>query len=151
MSLPSYYITEVLVVAHGALRLTFADGQSGEVDVLERMGGPVFERARTPVGFSEAFLDRETGTVTWPGGADLPPTRCMSACAPAPGLNRFPGPSRYSCHDGHPKNYQSPSSRHPKAWRKAKRPDPGSFLADRSNPDVSMVGYLPTLERQRLL
>ena len=73
MSLPSYYITEVTVVEHGILRLTFADGQSGELDVLERMWGPVFERARTPAGFSEAYLDRETGTVTWPGGADLAP------------------------------------------------------------------------------
>jgi hypothetical protein len=65
--------TDVSVVDHGVLRLRFADGISGEVDVLERMRGPVFEQARTPEGFAEVALDCESGTVTWPGGADLAP------------------------------------------------------------------------------
>jgi hypothetical protein len=67
------HITDVTVVDHGVLRITFADGLSGEVDVLDRMRGPVFDRPRTPDGFAEAVLDRESGTVTWPGGADLAP------------------------------------------------------------------------------
>jgi hypothetical protein len=66
-------ITDVTVPAHGRLRITFADGFSGEVDVLDRMHGPVFERARTPEGFAEARVDSETGTVCWPNGADLAP------------------------------------------------------------------------------
>lgn len=66
-------ITAATVVRHGVLQLTFADGVSGEVEVLGRMRGPVFERARTPAGFAEAALDEETGTVVWPGGADLAP------------------------------------------------------------------------------
>lgn len=66
-------ITDVTVVDHGVIRLVFADGLSGEVDVLNRMGGPVFECARTPDGFAEAAPDPESGTVTWPGGADLAP------------------------------------------------------------------------------
>jgi Protein of unknown function (DUF2442) len=66
-------IMQVEVVRHGVLRLTFADGLSGEVDVLDRMRGPVFEDARTPEGFSMAKADAETGTVVWPGGADLAP------------------------------------------------------------------------------
>jgi hypothetical protein len=61
------------VVCHGVLRLTFADSLSGEVDVLERMRGPVFENARTPDGFARVETDTETGTVVWPGGADLAP------------------------------------------------------------------------------
>jgi hypothetical protein len=73
MNLPSYYITDATVIDHGVLRLTFADGLSGEVEVLDRMRGPVFERARTRDGFSEVFVDSETGTVAWPGGADLAP------------------------------------------------------------------------------
>jgi len=73
MNLPSYYITDATVIDHGVLRLTFADGQSGEVDVLDRMRGPVFERPRTREGFVEVFVDSETGTVAWPGGADLAP------------------------------------------------------------------------------
>lgn len=66
-------ITAAEVVGHGVLRLTFADGLSGEVDVLDRMRGPVFEDARTPKGFARVETDPETGTVVWPGGADLAP------------------------------------------------------------------------------
>jgi hypothetical protein len=66
-------VRAVAVVRHGVLRLTFADGVTGEVAVLERMRGPVFDEARTPEGFVEASLDAETGTVVWPGGADLAP------------------------------------------------------------------------------
>ena len=66
-------ITEAAVVRHGVLRLEFADGLTGEVAVLDRMRGPVFEHARTPEGFAKVTVDEETGTVTWPGGADLAP------------------------------------------------------------------------------
>jgi hypothetical protein len=66
-------IAEVHVLSHGRLRLTFADGLVGDIDVLERMAGPVFEHARTMEGFSEVRVDAETGTVVWPGGADLAP------------------------------------------------------------------------------
>jgi hypothetical protein len=43
------------------------------VEVLDRMRGPVFDQARTPQGFAEVTVDPETGTVVWPGGADLAP------------------------------------------------------------------------------
>lgn len=66
-------ITNARVVRHGVLALAFADGLHGEVDVLDRMHGPVFEQARTPAGFAKVEVDAETGTVTWPGGADLAP------------------------------------------------------------------------------
>lgn len=66
-------ITDARAVRHGVLSLTFADGLEGEVRVLGRMRGPVFEQARTPDGFATVRVDGETGTVTWPGGADLAP------------------------------------------------------------------------------
>jgi hypothetical protein len=66
-------ITKVAVVRYGVLQLTFADGVSGEVEVLDRLRGPVFENARTPEGFAKVKADKETGTVVWPGGADLAP------------------------------------------------------------------------------
>jgi hypothetical protein len=66
-------ITAATVVRHGVLELTFADGLSGEVEVLERMRGPVFEVARTEEGFAKVAVDPETRTVVWPGGADLAP------------------------------------------------------------------------------
>lgn len=66
-------ITAASVVRHGVLRLEFADGLTGAVDVLDRMRGPVFAEARTPEGFGKLTIDAETGTVIWPGGADLAP------------------------------------------------------------------------------
>jgi len=66
-------ITHAAVVRHGVLALMFSDGLTGEVDVLDRMRGPVFETARTPEGFPQVTVDAESGTVTWPGGADLAP------------------------------------------------------------------------------
>lgn len=66
-------ISEASVVRHGVVALTFSDGRSGELEVLSRMRGPVFDRARTQQGFSELGLDEESGTIVWPGGADLAP------------------------------------------------------------------------------
>jgi uncharacterized protein DUF2442 len=66
-------ITAVSVVRHGVLRLTFSDGLAGDVEVLARMHGPVFDQARTTEGFAAVTVDNETGTVVWPGGADLAP------------------------------------------------------------------------------
>ncbi|MGH7665004.1 MAG: DUF2442 domain-containing protein [Gemmatimonadaceae bacterium] len=67
------HLMSVTVRAHGVLGLVFADGMTGDVEVLSRMNGPVFERARTVEGFATAELDADAGTVTWPGGADLAP------------------------------------------------------------------------------
>jgi hypothetical protein len=66
-------IVDVAVVRHGVLKLTFADGLSGEVDLLARMWGPVFEKARTKEGFAEVYVDTEAGTIAWPGDVDLAP------------------------------------------------------------------------------
>lgn len=66
-------ITAVTVVSHGVIGLRFADGLAAEVEVLARMKGPIFARARTTEGFGEAYLDDEGGTVAWPGGADFAP------------------------------------------------------------------------------
>jgi hypothetical protein len=70
---PTPDITDVAVPRHGTLRLTFADGLVGEVDVLDRMRGPVFDPVRTLEGFAEVRVDAELGTVCWPNGADLAP------------------------------------------------------------------------------
>jgi hypothetical protein len=67
------HISNVAVVRHGVLRLTFTDGLIGELDVRDRMRGPVFAQARTPGGFAQVTVDAETGTIVWPGGADLAP------------------------------------------------------------------------------
>ena len=64
-------VTDFEILGFGRLHLTFADGLAGEVDHTGRLWGPVFQRARTPEGFREAYLDN--GTISWPGGADPAP------------------------------------------------------------------------------
>ena len=66
-------MTAAEVLRHGVLWLTFEDGLSGEVDVLDRLWGPVFEEARTPEGFAKARFDPEARTVVWSTQADLAP------------------------------------------------------------------------------
>jgi hypothetical protein len=77
-------VTAVSVVRHGVLHLTFADGLAGEADVLDCMRGPVFKQARTASGFPAVSVDAESGTVVWPGGADLAPP---IAAASSPGAS----------------------------------------------------------------
>jgi hypothetical protein len=80
-------IINVSVVRHGVLDLTFADGLRGEVEVLDRMRGPVFTQARTVAGFASVEVDPESGTVVWPAGQIWRLTRFTSvfelACGPS--------------------------------------------------------------------
>ncbi len=80
--------TDATAVRHGVLRLTFADGLSAELDVPDRMRGPVFADARTSEGFAKVAVDSETGSVIWPGGADLAQTRSTCGREQAPGQTR---------------------------------------------------------------
>jgi hypothetical protein len=66
-------VTAVRVVRHGVIALTFEDGLEGELEILSHLWGPVFERARTPAGFAEVYVDEEGGTIAWPGEVDLAP------------------------------------------------------------------------------
>jgi hypothetical protein len=66
-------VTNVRVVRHGVIAITFADGLEGEVDLLDHLWGPVFERATTPEGFAQVYVDVEAGTIAWPGEVDLAP------------------------------------------------------------------------------
>lgn len=71
-----YEITAVEHVGDHQLRLTFADGFVGDVDLSERFRGPtgpVFEPLRDVSYFAKVAVDSELGTVVWPNGADLAP------------------------------------------------------------------------------
>lgn len=69
-----YEITDVAVIGPYKLKLRFADGLVGTVDVsfLRRYGG-VFKALRDPDCFNQVHVDHELGTIVWPGGADLAP------------------------------------------------------------------------------
>ena len=50
----------------------FEDGVKGEIDLRQRLFGPVFEPLRDPELFRRVFID-EYGAICWPNGADLAP------------------------------------------------------------------------------
>jgi len=74
MPTPLHDVTDVQILSHYQLRLTFSDGLVGDVDLsyLRRRGG-VFESLRDPEYFAQVRVDPEIGTITWPSGADLAP------------------------------------------------------------------------------
>jgi hypothetical protein len=59
MKIPNENITAVSVPRYGVLEITFADGTHGQVEVIQRMWGPVFTEARTPEGFAAVKVDPE--------------------------------------------------------------------------------------------
>lgn len=67
------------------LRVAFDDGLTGEIDLADRLYGPVFEPLRESAVFDQVDLD-EFGAVSWPNGADLAPDaiyqRLSSASVP---------------------------------------------------------------------
>jgi hypothetical protein len=54
------------------IHVEFEDGTAGEIDLGDRLFGPVFEPLRDERGFRKATVD-EFGAVAWPCGADLAP------------------------------------------------------------------------------
>jgi len=55
------------------IRVKFADGTEGDVDLSDELWGEVFEPLKKREVFRAFRLDRELNTVTWPTGADLAP------------------------------------------------------------------------------
>ena len=52
-----------------AIRVRFADGTEGVVDLKDELWGEVFEPLKDPMVFRGFEFDRELNTVTWPSGA----------------------------------------------------------------------------------
>lgn len=75
-------IVAVEVVSEHALRVVFDDGAVREVDLGGQLDGPVFEPLRDPTEFAKARVDSESGTVTWPTGADLDPIAIYEGSPP---------------------------------------------------------------------
>jgi len=73
-------VTRVEVLGGYRLRLTFADGTVGEVDLAYLAGrGPVFEPLRDPEYFAQVSIDPDGGTIVWPNGADVAPETLYAA------------------------------------------------------------------------
>jgi len=64
-------VTAVDVIPPHALRLTFDDGLTRDVDLAGDLWGPMFEPLKDPAFFAQVSVDH--GTVVWPNGVDLDP------------------------------------------------------------------------------
>jgi Protein of unknown function (DUF2442) len=60
------------------LGVEFEDGLQSEIDLADRLFGPVFEPLRDPAVFRAVSID-EFGVICWPTGADLAPDALHSA------------------------------------------------------------------------
>ena len=60
-------------VSGHTIRVRFADGTQGEIDLTPELWGEVFEPLKDPENFRRFRLDTELNTVTWPSGANLAP------------------------------------------------------------------------------
>jgi hypothetical protein len=54
------------------LNVRFDDGTAGEIDLTDRLFGPVFEPLKDEEIFQQVLVD-EFGAIAWPCGADLAP------------------------------------------------------------------------------
>ncbi|MEX1124276.1 MAG: DUF2442 domain-containing protein [Acidimicrobiia bacterium] len=77
-------ITKVEVVKDRTGRLQFSDGSERVVDLSPLLWGPAFEDISTDDDlFRQIRVDDETGTISWPNGADLDPDVLHGDFAPA--------------------------------------------------------------------
>jgi len=60
-------------VADYRIRLRFADGCQGKIDLADELWGEVFEPLKDPSVFRRFRVDTELSTITWETGADLAP------------------------------------------------------------------------------
>ena len=67
-----YTVTRAQPLPGYRLRIEFSDGLQGEVDLSDRLFGPVFEPLRDEEFFSRVSID-DFGVICWPNGADLAP------------------------------------------------------------------------------
>jgi Protein of unknown function (DUF2442) len=69
-------ITKIMNLEHAgayAIRVRFADGVEGKIDLARELEGKMFEPLRDPQLFKQFQLDPDTHTIVWPNGADLAP------------------------------------------------------------------------------
>jgi hypothetical protein len=67
-----YRIVEVKPIRGYILEIEFSDGAFGQIDLSDRLFGPMFEPLGDPDLFGQVRID-QYGAICWPNGADLAP------------------------------------------------------------------------------
>ena len=74
--------------------IRFEDGTEGDINFSPHLWGEAFEMLKNRSYFQKAFIDKTTGTITWPNGVDIAPETlyeklvASSHNAPAPSRTR---------------------------------------------------------------
>ncbi len=68
-----FNVVEARYVDQFVIWLLFEDGAAGEVDLSDRLFGPIFEPLREPEYFQQFEVHHELKTLVWPNGADFAP------------------------------------------------------------------------------
>ena len=55
------------------IRLRFADGTEGDVDLADELQGEIFEPLKEPDVFRQFTIHPDFHTLCWPNGADIAP------------------------------------------------------------------------------
>jgi hypothetical protein len=80
------HVTAVEPLEGLSIRATFSDGAVKAIYLGELFAGEVFEPIRrSREAFVSVRINRETGTVEWPGGVDLDPEVLYGRFEPASG------------------------------------------------------------------
>lgn len=67
-----YELIEVKALPGYRVKVKFKDGVEGEVDLSDRLFGPMFEPLKDDAFFFSVFID-EFGVMCWPNKADIAP------------------------------------------------------------------------------
>ncbi len=87
------------------LWLCFEDGTEGKASVRHLVGKGVFKAWEDEAEFRKVSIDKESGTVTWPGGLDLAPDPIYDqlvtagSTAPSSAQRRAPSRTRLGSHE----------------------------------------------------
>ena len=71
---PVFRVEAFQIIGPYRLRVRFDDSTEQEIDFRPVLQGEVFSPLRDLAVFNAVTLDRETGTLTWPNGADFDST-----------------------------------------------------------------------------
>ena len=77
-------IAAVRILEARTVELTLTDGRIKQVDLEPLLHGPIFDAIRESDDlFASMSVDPETGTITWPNGADICPDVLVHDLPPA--------------------------------------------------------------------
>jgi hypothetical protein len=65
------HVTHVLYLKDYQLRLEFNDGKVKHLDLRNELYGEIFEPLKEIELFKRVYVNRDTGTIEWPNGADF--------------------------------------------------------------------------------